>query len=311
MSGRCRGRARNIWAGRKQVALAVLLTGSTLLGSVGVVALPLSTRAQSEGDWVDPLADPQMTDISANVDQTIADVWTDDSEDDWVEPAPVDAAPVDTGPTYDANGNIIDPNTGAPLAIGPDGAPIDAAAGLYFDEAGNLIDPATGMAVSYDTNGQPVVSQEEQAAAPDGTVDGTDTDAAPEEDVPELVTTPWLAPPPSGPPPGYSNWVPPSTVYIPETGHSVDGVFLDSWRAWGGASSWGYPLTPELQENGHVVQYYDYGRFEYHPEDPNGAVVQAIAAVRAAPNVREWQRRGERGGAGGACLGSVGGGSAS
>jgi lipoprotein-anchoring transpeptidase ErfK/SrfK len=272
MSGRCRGRARHIWARRRQGALAVLLTGSTLLSAVGTVALPFSAHAQSEGDWVDPLADPQMTDISANVDQTIADVWTDDAGDDWVEPEPVVAAPVDAAPTYDANGNIIDPATGAPLAIGPDGAPIDADAGLYFDEAGNLIDPATGMAVSYDANGQPVVSQDEQAAAPDGTVDGADAAAAPEEDVPELVTTPWLAPPPSGPPPGYANWAPPSTVYIPETGHSVDGVFLDSWRAWGGASSWGFPLTSELQENGHIVQYYDYGRFEYHPEDPNGVV---------------------------------------
>jgi lipoprotein-anchoring transpeptidase ErfK/SrfK len=272
MSGRCRGRARNIWAGRRRVALAVLLTGSTLLSAIGTAALPFSARAQSEGDWVDPPADAQMTDISANVDQTIADIWNGDSGDNWVEPAPVVAAPVDEGPTYDANGNVIDPVSGAPLAIGPDGAPMDAAAGLYFDEAGNLIDPATGMAVTYDTNGQPVVAQEGQAAAPDGTIDGTDSNTAPEEDVPELVTTPWLAPPPSGPPPGYANWAPPSTVYIPETGHSVDGVFLDSWRAWGGASSWGFPLTAELQENGHIVQYYDYGRFEYHPEDPNGVV---------------------------------------
>src|SRR5688572_25607262 len=269
MTGRCRGRARKLWVWRGRVTLAVLLTGSTLLSAVGTAALPFSARAQSEGEWVDPGADSQMTDISANVDQAIADVWNGDSGDGWVETAPVEAAP-----SYDANGNMIDPVSGAPLAIGPDGAPIDAAAGLYFDEVGNLIDPATGLAVAYDANGQPVVSQEEQAIAPDGTIDGTDTDAAPEEDVPELVTTPWLAPPPSGPPPGYANWAPPSTVYIPETGHAVDGVFLDSWRAWGGASSWGYPLTAELQENGRIVQYYDYGRFEYHPDDPNGTVVQ-------------------------------------
>src|SRR3954468_283211 len=171
MSWRCRGRVRNSWAGRRQVALAVVLAGSTLLSAVGTVALPFSARAQSDTDWVDPLADTQMTDISANVDQTIADAWTDDSGDDSAEPAPVDAAPVDAAPTYDANGNMIDPDTGAPLAIGPDGAPIDAAAGLYFDEAGNLIDPATGTAVSYDTNGQPVVAQDEQAAASDATTD--------------------------------------------------------------------------------------------------------------------------------------------
>jgi hypothetical protein len=262
----CRGRAGSIRARKGRVALAVLLTGSTLVSAVGTAALPFSARAQSEGEWVDPLADSQMTDISANVDQAIADVWNGDSGETWVETAPVEAVP-----TYDANGNMIDPVTGAPLAIGPDGTPIDAAAGLYFDEVGNLIDPATGMAVSYDANGQLVQGQ---AAAPDGTSDGVEIATAPEEDVPELVTTPWLAPPPSGPPPGYVNWSPPSTVYIPETGHSVDGVFLESWRAWGGAASWGLPLTAELQENGRIVQYYDYGRFEYHPDDPNGAVVQ-------------------------------------
>jgi hypothetical protein len=266
MIGRCRGRARKLSARRGRIALAVMLTGSTLLSAVGTVALPFSAHAQSEGEWVDPLDDSQMTDISANVDQAIADVWNGDSGETWVETAPVEAAP-----TYDANGNMIDPVSGAPLAIGPDGAPIDAAAGLYFDQAGNLIDPATGMAVSYDANGQLVQGQ---AAAPDGTSDGTEAASAPEADVPELVTTPWLAPPPSGPPPGYVNWAPPSTVYIPETGHSVDGVFLESWRAWGGAASWGLPLTAEFQENGRIVQYYDYGRFEYHPDDPNGAVVQ-------------------------------------
>ena len=272
MSGRCRVRARKIWAGRGPVALAVLLTGSALLSAASTAVLPLPAWAQSEGEWIDPLADAQMTDISANVDQTVADVWNGSPDDSWVEPAPIDAAPVEAVPTYDANGNIIDPISGAPLAIGPDGAPIDAAAGLYFDEAGNLIDPATGMAVSYDASGQPVAQG--QAAAPDGTVDGGQSAAAPEEDVPELVTTPWLAPPPSGPPPGYVNWAPPRTVYIPETGHAVDGVFLDSWRAWGGAASWGLPLTAEFQEDGRIVQYYDYGRFEYHPDDPNGVVVQ-------------------------------------
>ena len=127
--------------------------------------------AQSEGEWVDPDADSQMTDISANVDQTIADVWKVNPETSWVEPAPVEAAPVEAAPTYDANGNIIDPVTGAPLAIGPDGAPIDAAAGLYFDEVGNLIDPATGW--PFRTTRMASLISQGQAAAPDGTIDGT------------------------------------------------------------------------------------------------------------------------------------------
>ena len=139
----------------------------------------------------------------------------------------------------------------------------------------------------------------------------------PEEDVPELVTTPWLAPPPSGPPPGYANWAPPSTVYIPETGHAVDGVFLDSWRAWGGASSWGYPLTAELPgERPHraVLRLWSLRVPPGRPERrgcPIRRAGAAATAVRAAPGVREWQRRGERGGAGGARLGSAGRGSAS
>ncbi|HET9658820.1 MAG TPA: L,D-transpeptidase [Thermomicrobiales bacterium] len=70
-----------------------------------------------------------------------------------------------------------------------------------------------------------------------------------------------------------SDWSPPSTVFIPETGQTIDGVFLDQWRAAGGASAYGNPITPELTENDHIVQYYEYARFEYVPEDPDGIVV--------------------------------------
>lgn len=68
-------------------------------------------------------------------------------------------------------------------------------------------------------------------------------------------------------------WSAPRTVYIPETGHTIDGVFLDVWRAWSGAASFGYPITAELIENDRIVQYYQYARFEYVPDDPNGEVV--------------------------------------
>lgn len=70
-----------------------------------------------------------------------------------------------------------------------------------------------------------------------------------------------------------SDWAAPRTVLIPETGHTVDGVFLDVWREWGGATAYGNPITPELTENGRIVQYYEYARFEYVPDDPNGNVV--------------------------------------
>jgi L,D-transpeptidase catalytic domain len=68
-------------------------------------------------------------------------------------------------------------------------------------------------------------------------------------------------------------WSPPQTVYIPETGHSIDGVFLDFWRANGGYWSYGNPVSTEFTEDGHVVQYFEYARFEYWPDDPDGNVV--------------------------------------
>jgi lipoprotein-anchoring transpeptidase ErfK/SrfK len=91
-----------------------------------------------------------------------------------------------------------------------------------------------------------------------------------------------------------SDWAPPRTVFIPETGHTIDGVFLDQWRAGGGANAYGYPITAELTENDHIVQYYEYARFEYVPEDPNGIVVhlgnigeelKPVTVFRTTPNL--------------------------
>ena len=72
-----------------------------------------------------------------------------------------------------------------------------------------------------------------------------------------------------------SNWSPPRTVYIPETGQSIDGVFLDFWRANNGIANYGYPVTPEFtMADGHVAQYYQYARYEYWPEAGDGQVVR-------------------------------------
>ena len=51
------------------------------------------------------------------------------------------------------------------------------------------------------------------------------------------------------------NWSPPTTVYISETGHSIDGLFLDLWRSGGGSLSYGNPITAEITEaDGQIVQ---------------------------------------------------------
>ncbi len=91
-----------------------------------------------------------------------------------------------------------------------------------------------------------------------------------------------------------SDWSAPSTVFIPETGQTINGVFLDQWRSGGGVDAYGNPITAEMTENGHTVQYYEYARFEYVPEDPNGIVVQfgnigeelkPITVFRTVPNI--------------------------
>lgn len=72
-----------------------------------------------------------------------------------------------------------------------------------------------------------------------------------------------------------ASWSAPRTVYIPQTGQTLDQLFLDMWRNAGGAQSFGYPITPEIElPNGHVVQYLQYARFEYWPEgDAEGNTV--------------------------------------
>ncbi len=93
------------------------------------------------------------------------------------------------------------------------------------------------------------------------------------------------------------NWAPPTTVYIPETGHTIDGLFLDLWRTGGGALSFGNPITAEMTESdGQIVQYYQYARFEYWPqgdEDGNYVTLGKIGNELGPPLlVRRFASRG-------------------
>ncbi len=92
---------------------------------------------------------------------------------------------------------------------------------------------------------------------------------------PFLATTATAGPAPISPELSSSeqSWSAPRTVYIPESGHSIDGVFLDFWRAAGGAAAYGNPISSEYDRNGRIVQYYQYARFEYVPDDASGSVV--------------------------------------
>ncbi len=58
----------------------------------------------------------------------------------------------------------------------------------------------------------------------------------------------------------------PGVVYIPETGHTLTGVFLNYWATRGGARIFGFPITEQLLENGRPVQYFERVRMEYFAE---------------------------------------------
>jgi hypothetical protein len=83
------------------------------------------------------------------------------------------------------------------------------------------------------------------------------------------------------------NWSPPPTVFIPETGQTIDRAFLELWRTGGGVFTYGYPITPEIEEaGGTIVQYFEYARFEFWPQgDANGNYVTlgAIGTDFGAP----------------------------
>jgi hypothetical protein len=98
-------------------------------------------------------------------------------------------------------------------------------------------------------------------------------------------------------------WSAPRTVYIDETGHTLDQVFLDVWRDGGRESSYGYPITPEITlENGHIVQYLQYARFEYWPEgDANGQqfhigkIGEELRPINLQRSIATWNSTGEPG----------------
>jgi hypothetical protein len=64
--------------------------------------------------------------------------------------------------------------------------------------------------------------------------------------------------------------VPPSgsgTLYFPQTGHTVSGVFRTFFESNGGLTVFGYPRTEAFQQNGRLVQWFQRDMFEDHSEN--------------------------------------------
>jgi len=58
--------------------------------------------------------------------------------------------------------------------------------------------------------------------------------------------------------------------YFPETDHVVSYAFLDYFLEQGGLDIFGYPRSEFMYEDGYIVQYFQRGRMEWHPENLSG-----------------------------------------
>ncbi len=83
-------------------------------------------------------------------------------------------------------------------------------------------------------------------------------------------------------------WSPPRTVFVPTTGHTTDGLFLDLWRAE--RDLIGDPVTEEIHprtnftatNDGGVVQYYENVALIYLPDEAPDNQVQLVDLGRQA-----------------------------
>jgi hypothetical protein len=79
-------------------------------------------------------------------------------------------------------------------------------------------------------------------------------------------------------PPVASDQIPASNTashhYFPETQHVVSHAFLIAFRDMGGLEIFGYPRSEMLYEDGHIVQYFQRARMEWHPKNRAGSLIE-------------------------------------
>ncbi|HEX8597424.1 MAG TPA: hypothetical protein VF952_02810 [Chloroflexia bacterium] len=80
----------------------------------------------------------------------------------------------------------------------------------------------------------------------------------------------------------------PYQKYFPETGKTIDGIFLGYWDSLGGLAQQGYPISEPFQEKSeldgktYTVQYFERAVFELHPENqpPHSMLLSQLGTFR-------------------------------
>jgi hypothetical protein len=93
-------------------------------------------------------------------------------------------------------------------------------------------------------------------------------------------------------------------VFVAESGHTLRGYFLDYWRANGGASTYGYPISePFASEDGLYSQAFQNGIFQFRYEhiwtDLPSVTLMPIGQLAMDQRIDTFRNDGRRGGGGG------------
>lgn len=81
----------------------------------------------------------------------------------------------------------------------------------------------------------------------------------------------------------------PAQRSFPETGQTLAGRFLAYWQDNGGLAVFGYPITPQVQDE-FASQVFERARFEYHPENapPYDVLLGRLGVMALEAQGRDW-----------------------
>jgi photosystem II stability/assembly factor-like uncharacterized protein len=79
-------------------------------------------------------------------------------------------------------------------------------------------------------------------------------------------------------------------VYFGATGHSLGGPFLEFWRENGRETIFGYPISEPFREDGSEYQWFERGRFEWHPYLPEDSRIVLGNIGTESLKKRGWLR---------------------
>lgn len=71
----------------------------------------------------------------------------------------------------------------------------------------------------------------------------------------------------------------PGLRYYPETGHNLGHGFLVFFEEAGGVDVLGYPISEEVEEHGHAVQWFQYARLEWWPEHESSQIQYGLVGA--------------------------------